>query len=72
LAHRGRIGEAIAQYEQALRIEPEYAEAHCNLGIALEKAGRMPEAIQHYTQALNLRPDLTVARNALARLQAGR
>ena len=71
MAHRGRIGEAITQYEQTLRIEPDYAEAHCNLGIALEKAGRMPEAIQHYKRALKLRPDLTVARNALARLQAG-
>ncbi|MGO9243516.1 MAG: tetratricopeptide repeat protein [Verrucomicrobiia bacterium] len=72
LAEMGKIEQAIAHYEQALRIRPDFAEAHCNLGNALEQAGRVPEAILHYKQALKLRPDLTAARNALARLQAGR
>ena len=35
LAQAGRLPEAIAHYEQALRIKPDYAEAHNNLGIAL-------------------------------------
>ena len=68
----GKTEQAIAHYEQALRIKPGFAEAHCNLGNALEQAGRVPEAILHYKQALKLWPDLTAARNALARLQAGR
>jgi len=67
----GRMPEAIEHLEQALRLKPDYVEAHFNLGLALEKLGRTPEAIEHYQQALKLRPDLTAVRNALARLQAG-
>ena len=32
---RGRVDEAIAHFQKALEIKPEYAEAHYNLGIAL-------------------------------------
>ena len=72
MGQAGRVGEAIGHFEQALRIKPDYAEAHCNLGVALEQAGRPQDAIGHYEQALRLNPDLAEARNALARLQAGR
>ena len=33
----GKIDDAIAQYEQALRIKPDFAEAHCDLGVFLQK-----------------------------------
>jgi tetratricopeptide (TPR) repeat protein len=42
------------------------------LGLALEQTGNAPEAVKHFEQALQIRPDFTDARNALARLQAGR
>ncbi|MGO9245406.1 MAG: tetratricopeptide repeat protein, partial [Verrucomicrobiia bacterium] len=61
---------AIAHFEQALRIQPDFAEAQYNLGLALEELGRTAEAIEHYQQALKLRPDFNPARNALAQLQA--
>jgi tetratricopeptide (TPR) repeat protein len=67
----GKLPEAVAQYEHAVRIKPDYVEAHFNLGLALEKLGRTSEAIEHYQQALKLRPDFTPARKALTRLQAG-
>ena len=57
-------------WEQALRLKPDYVEAHCNLGVALEQAGRLQDAIGHYEQALQIKPDCAQARNALARLQA--
>jgi Flp pilus assembly protein TadD len=66
----GRVGEAIGHFEQALRIKPDYAEVHYDLGSALEQTGRLREAIGHYQQALRIKPDLTAARTALARLQA--
>jgi tetratricopeptide (TPR) repeat protein len=72
LFQTGRVQDAINHYEQALRINPDYAETHFNLGLALEKLGRTAEAIEHYQQALKLQPDFAQARNALARLQAGR
>jgi Flp pilus assembly protein TadD len=71
LGQTGRVGEAIGHLEQAVRIKPDFAEAHFNLGIALARVGRMPEAIEHLEQALRIEPDFPPARNALARLQGG-
>jgi tetratricopeptide (TPR) repeat protein len=58
----GRLNEAIAQYEKALRLNPYYAEAHLNLGNALRKIpGRSSEVIAQYKEALRLEPDLVQA-----------
>ncbi len=62
----GRTQEAIGHFEKALRMEPDYAEAHCNLGAVLGQAGRLQEAIAHYEQALRIKPDIAVAHNNLA------
>lgn len=48
---------AIDQFEAALRIRPDFAEAHANLGIALAQTGRTPEAIVEYQAALRDQPD---------------
>jgi tetratricopeptide (TPR) repeat protein len=62
-----RLPDAVAQYEQALRLNPDFAEAHYNLAIALAQIpGRMPEAITHYEQTLRLKPDSAEAHNNLA------
>jgi tetratricopeptide (TPR) repeat protein len=58
----GRMNEAIAQYEEALRLKPDFFEAHNNLGSDLEKIpGRLNEAISHYQEALRLKPDFVDA-----------
>ena len=54
---QGRIQEAIASYREALRLEPEYAEAHNNLGRALKDVGRNEDALAHANRALRLKPD---------------
>ncbi len=56
-----RMPEAVAQYEQALRIKPDYAEAQNNLGKAMEQDGRIEDAITHYEQALRIEPDYAEA-----------
>ena len=61
LQKAGRMQEAIAPWEQALRIKPDYAEAHYNLGNALGRAGREQEAIGHWEQALRIKPDFAEA-----------
>ena len=61
----GRVQEGIDEYQQALRLNPNYAEAYYNLGLALADAGQLELAIQNYRQALRLRPNNAEARNNL-------
>ena len=54
----GRQPEAIAEYQAALRIKPDYAEPHNNLATILSRQpGRMPEAIAEVREALRIKPD---------------
>lgn len=74
LWRQGRSAEGIAQYEQALQIKSDYAEAHYNLGAALQQGGRLPEAIGHYELAVRINPNYGEAHNNLgiALVQTGR
>ncbi len=73
LLHSGRPDEAIQHFEEALRLDPNYAEAHYNLGNALFREGRMEEARGHYERALQLIPEFAAARYnfAILLLRAG-
>jgi len=53
------------QFDQALRIRLDYAEAQYNLGHALSQVGKFEEAIGHYEQALRIKPDYAEAHNNL-------
>ena len=57
----GKVSEAFGRYQQALRINPDYANAHESLGNALVQLGRLPEAIVQYQQALRINPDFAEA-----------
>jgi tetratricopeptide (TPR) repeat protein len=70
--HRGRLDKAMAHYQQALEIKPDYAEAHFNLGNALAGRGQVASAIIHYQKALEIKPDYAEAHNNLAVALAGR
>ena len=65
LMSRGRTDEAVAQYQRALEIRPDFPEAHNNLGNALPRRGRIDEAIAEYEKALETRPDYADAHNNL-------
>ena len=62
----GRMPDAAAEYEAALRIDPDLAEAHYDLGLALSGMGRPAEALSHFEAALKIRPDYAEAHNNLA------
>jgi Flp pilus assembly protein TadD len=44
-------------YEEALRLRPDYAEAHYNYAFLLKERGDLEGAEGHYQEALRLRPD---------------
>ena len=48
-----------------LSIWPDYPEALCNLGAALQGLGKSAEAVDHLDRALELRPDFVVAHSNL-------
>ncbi len=61
----GRLPEAIENYRAALRIDPGYADAHNNLGVALAKTGNLPDAVAQYKAALQIAPTYPDAHNNL-------
>jgi protein O-GlcNAc transferase len=58
-----RAAEAIAHYETAIGLRPDFAEAHNNIGYALQVLGRHQEMMAHYQRALAIRPQYAEARN---------
>jgi tetratricopeptide (TPR) repeat protein len=67
----GRPQEAITEYETAIRINPDYAEAHNNLGAALAQIpARLPEAISHYEAAIRINPGNVEAHDNLGKALA--
>jgi tetratricopeptide (TPR) repeat protein len=53
----GRVADAIAQLGEALRLDPQDAEAHSNLGIARQLQNQIPDAIRELETAARLKPD---------------
>ncbi len=53
-------------YRQALKFDPESADAYNNLGWSLAKLGFYQEAIPAFEDALRLRPEFALAKNNLA------
>jgi Flp pilus assembly protein TadD len=72
LVSREQIDEAIAHYQKALEVKPDYAEAHSNLGAALVLEKRLDEAIAHCQKALEIKPDYADAHNNLGIALANR
>lgn len=69
-----RFEDAVASYNKALQLKPDFSEAHNNLGNALKSLGRYEEAIACYNNALQIKPDDTEVHNNLGTtfIQLGR
>jgi tetratricopeptide (TPR) repeat protein len=57
---KGRVDEAIAEYQKALEINPRSVGAHFDLGNALRKKGSVDEAITQFQSALRIDPKLAL------------
>ena len=55
--------EAIADYDRAIELKPDYAEAYNNRGIANRILECHSEAIADYNRAIELKPDFAEAYN---------
>ncbi len=60
--------EALEHLEKALKMQPDFAEAHCNMGVILHIQGRLTEAKVHYEKALQQDSTLVEARSGLGTL----
>ena len=65
LLRKGQVNEAIAHFQAALQINPNFVAAHNNLGNALFQQGEVDEAIVHFQTALQIKPDTAEIHNNL-------
>jgi tetratricopeptide (TPR) repeat protein len=49
---QGKLEEAIASFQQALKMEPNHAEAHYNLGVIYYAKHEFKLAVQHLDEAV--------------------
>jgi tetratricopeptide (TPR) repeat protein len=68
----GQFEASLNAARAALRLRPDYAEAHNNLAAAYAALARWDEAAAAAREALRLRPDFPLARNNLAWAEAHR
>lgn len=68
LANKGSGSEAIAAFEQAVKLAPSNAEAQFELGRALSQSSETDEARLHLMKAIELEPDFYEAYYVLGRI----
>jgi len=51
----GQLEIAVTKFEQALTLNPDYAEAHYNLGVTLRELDKIEEAIKCYKNAIGIK-----------------
>lgn len=69
LGRRQRFGEAEAQYQAALRLQPGDAELHARLGYILLFQGQTAGAVTEWEEALRLKPDFPGLRDRIEQLR---
>ena len=63
----GETARGVDAFREALRLQPNHAEAHRNLAVALDRQGRAAEAISHYRLFLRLSSEGDRARDDVRR-----
>jgi tetratricopeptide (TPR) repeat protein len=70
----GKLDEAIADFTQAIELNPDHAPPYVDRGEAFHEDGQSQQAIQNYTRAIGIEPKFADAhaQRGLAYLRAGR
>ena len=68
LQQAGRPDLAMVQYLDALRLKPDFAEAHYNLGIVCRQMNLVDKALDSFRQATQCSPGFSEAHNALGEM----
>ena len=55
-ANSARSADAMAAYQRALDLKPNYVRAWCNMGIAFANQGKYADSVAYYVRALSLNP----------------
>ena len=67
LYDQGQVNEAIAEWQETIRLAPQAARAHHRLGVAWRDRGEQTKAIAAFRKALRLEPDNATTYVQLAR-----
>lgn len=68
----GRLPEAIARFNEVIKVDPNHASTHLNLGLCLSAMHQYDEAEKHFRRTLELDPKSQSAADGLAAVQAVR
>lgn len=60
-AGAGRLRDAISAYDKAIAVDPAFADAHSNRGLALRDQGHFGDALASFDRAIGCRPDFADA-----------
>jgi tetratricopeptide (TPR) repeat protein len=56
---------SLENFQKALKINPDYVEAHNNLGRLFMHLGQLNEAVQYFQKAIKINPNFEYAHNNL-------
>ncbi len=54
LLNQGANEQAIATYSEAIRLNDNHTQAHCNIGVAYGRCGQLDQAKFHFSKAVSL------------------
>jgi protein O-GlcNAc transferase len=57
LKEMNKIDEALTSYETAIKLRPDFAIAHANVGACYYDSGDIPKAISSFKHAIQLEPN---------------
>lgn len=59
-AHTRQYDQALEHYQRAIQIQPNYPQAHCNMGVIYKERGELEVAISCYEKALVASPNFAI------------